>query len=67
MRERSFPTLPDSLSPCVVVSCDEMIPMIPIQDTMDVDLGIVSLNVYEALLVTSACPGFACRRWFDGL
>jgi hypothetical protein len=45
----------------------EMIPMIPIQDTMDVDLGIVSLDAYEALLVTSASPGFGCRYWFDGL
>lgn len=41
--------------------------MIPIQDRIDVDLGIVSLDAYEALLVTSASPSSGRRYWFDGL
>jgi hypothetical protein len=48
MRNQSFPSLPHSLTPYFAYSYtrpspDQMIPKIPIQDTMDVDLGIVSL------------------------
>ncbi|WP_180269791.1 hypothetical protein [Nostoc linckia] len=45
----------------------KLIPKIPIQDTMDVDLRILLVNAYEALLVASACTCFGCIYRLDGL
>ena len=45
----------------------QLIPKLPIQDRMDVDLRILLINAYEALLVAFACAGFGCVYRLNGL